>query len=230
MSRKPRPVADILADYVPTLPPAQCWPWKGHIDRNGYGALNRRGRVMRAHRFVYEALVAPIPAGNVLMHSCDNPPCVNPRHLTPGTDADNNADCVSKRRHVFGERMWSAKLTEEQVVEARTKYATGSYSQLELAREYGLTDGPMWELLHGITWKYLPGAAPTPGGLTRGSRSHFAKLNEAIVMEIRQKYATGNYSQTELASEYGLTPTPMSQLLRGITWKHLPVLMKEGSR
>lgn len=180
---------------------------------------------MRAHRFVYEATVGPIPPGRLLMHSCDNPPCVNPNHLSPGTDAENSADCVSKQRHVFGERMWSAKLTEEQVVEARTKYATGRHTQLDLAREYGLSDGPMWELLHGITWKYLPGAAALPDGLAKGSRSHFAKLDEPTVIEIREKYATGKFKQAELAAEYGLTPTPMSQLLRGVTWKHLPVLM-----
>lgn len=125
--------------------------------------------------------------------------------------------------------MWSAKLTEEQVLEARTKYASGLHSQQDLAREYGLTDGPMWELLHGLTWKYLPLAAPRPDGTAKGSRHHGAKLTEAVVIEIRQKYATGRYKQSDLAAEYGLTPTPMSQLVRGVTWKHLPILEMDGA-
>lgn len=230
MSQQPRPIADILADYVPNLPPGQCWPWKGHKDRSGYGVINRSAQVMRAHRFVYEALVGPIPKGKLLMHSCDNPPCVNPHHLTPGTDAENIADSVAKRRHTFGERMWSAKLTEEQVVEARLKFESGRHSQHALAQEYGISDGPMWQLLHGLTWKYLPHAAPLSDGVAKGSRSPWAKLTESTVMEIRRKYATGEYKQSDLANEYGLTPTPMSQLLRGITWKHLPVLANGGSR
>lgn len=224
---RPRPVADVLKDYVPELPANECWEWQGHVDANGYGVLNRGGKTHRAHRFVYEALVGPIPAGLLLMHSCDNPPCVNPNHLSPGTNADNVADCVQKERNNRGEEMWSAKLAEQQVLEAREKFATGRYGITQLARSYGITDGPMWELLHGITWKYLPLAAPRPGGPARGSKSPASKLTEEIVAEIREKFATGNHSQADLAREYGLTATPMSQLIRGVTWKHVHFPKKE---
>lgn len=219
----PRPVQDVLAEYVPTGAPNDCWNWLGHLDRHGYGVLNRSGKTLRAHRFVYEAMVGPIPAGLSLMHSCDNPPCVNPNHLTPGTNAENVADCVQKERHNRGEEMWSAKLTEAQVIEARLEFATGRYTQSELAAKYGLTSGPMSNLLYGDTWRHLPHAASKPELLKGGSRSHFAKLDEEKVSAIRAKYATGDFTQTELAAEYGLTPTPMSQLLRGVTWKHVPM-------
>lgn len=60
-----------------------------------------------------------VPQGLVVMHSCDNPPCVNPKHLRPGTKMDNSRDCVNKKRNVFGERHSKSKLTESQVLNIR---------------------------------------------------------------------------------------------------------------
>jgi len=90
------------------------------------------------------------------MHSCDNPPCVNPEHLTPATDAENLADMARKGRSARGSKHRAAKLTEAQVMEARRKYATGSYTLAMLASEYGLTLTPVSQLIRGVTWKHLP--------------------------------------------------------------------------
>ena len=60
-----------------------------------------------------------------------------------------------------------------------------------------------------------------------GSRHGASKLTEAQVMEARHKYATGRYTLTTLANEYCLTLTPMSQLIRGVTWAHLPLVEDE---
>jgi HNH endonuclease len=79
-----------------------CWEWRGSRNENGYGIVNVRrqgAENARAHRVVYELAVGPIPEGLVLRHSCDNPPCVNPEHLTPGTHADNSQDMVERGRH-----------------------------------------------------------------------------------------------------------------------------------
>lgn len=80
-----------------------CWPWMASRDPDGYGRFQYptpSGQVhTRAHRWIVEHLRGPIPAGHVVMHTCDSPPCVNPAHLTIGTPLDNNADKVAKGRH-----------------------------------------------------------------------------------------------------------------------------------
>lgn len=70
----------------------QCWEWKGARLPDGYGQFWLDGRIVRAHRFSYEAHYGPIPDGLHVMHACDNPSCVRPDHLRTGTVADNNAD------------------------------------------------------------------------------------------------------------------------------------------
>ena len=65
-----------------------CWLWQASTDKDGYGVFyegGRRGRSLRAHRWIYEHLVGPIGTGLVIDHLCRNTLCVNPRHLEPVT-------------------------------------------------------------------------------------------------------------------------------------------------
>lgn len=82
--------------------PNGCWVYSGASDRRGYGRpgtwkAGSRKRIY-AHRRSYELLVGPIPAGMLVLHRCDNPPCCNPAHLFLGTDLDNHLDKVAKGR------------------------------------------------------------------------------------------------------------------------------------
>jgi HNH endonuclease len=67
-----------------------CWRWLGARSSTGYGTFEvSLDRVVSPHRFAYEQLVGPIPAGLVLDHLCRHRLCVNPNHLEPVTNADD---------------------------------------------------------------------------------------------------------------------------------------------
>lgn len=79
----------------------ECWPWIGGRMKKGYGVFwPRKGRPEGAHRVSWELHHREsIPRGMQVLHSCDNPPCVNPRHLWVGTCADNMRDKSEKGRN-----------------------------------------------------------------------------------------------------------------------------------
>jgi hypothetical protein len=72
-------------DRVDRSDPSDCWPWTGHVDRDGYGKFGGFG----SHRIAYTAVLGPIPEGLVLDHLCRNRACCNPAHLDPVTAEEN---------------------------------------------------------------------------------------------------------------------------------------------
>lgn len=98
-----------------------CWTWLGFSvgtkngARQGYGMIRVGKTRVRVHRYAYEFYNGKIPFGMHVMHKCDNNKCVNPAHLKLGTNVDNIADKVAKRRTLFGEKQPHAKLSNSQV-------------------------------------------------------------------------------------------------------------------
>lgn len=80
--------------------PDACWPVLNAGD--DYGRVLVGSRRVGAHRVAWEMAHGPIPDGMVVMHGCDNPPCVNVAHLSLGTQLDNIADRVRKGRSARG--------------------------------------------------------------------------------------------------------------------------------
>lgn len=78
-----------------------CWNWIGCKDRGGYGYV-RIGKIqIGAHRYIYTLYKGEI-GDKFVLHTCDNPSCVNPEHLFLGTQTDNMQDMISKGRHWKG--------------------------------------------------------------------------------------------------------------------------------
>lgn len=83
----------------------ECWPWLQSRDlRGGYGQLHTWPKVLKAHRVAYELGHGAIPEGAQVRHTCDNPPCCNPAHLSIGTSQDNHDDMVRRGRALVGSR------------------------------------------------------------------------------------------------------------------------------
>lgn len=91
-----RPVVSVAERFWPKVEKTDsCWPWRGSVDRKGYGRLRVDGRTALAHRIGYELCVGPIPEGLTLDHLCRNRGCVNPAHLEPVTHRENCLRAVS---------------------------------------------------------------------------------------------------------------------------------------
>ena len=96
-----------------------CWLWTGLKNRQQYGEFAYGDDVL-AHRVSYTFYIGSIPAGQCILHRCDNPSCVNPDHLSTGTRADNLADMTTKGRRVRGTSHGMAKLSEAAVLSIRS--------------------------------------------------------------------------------------------------------------
>lgn len=139
---------------VPELGP--CHVYTKHCDDWGYGILWATGIPTRkAHRIAWLLQVGPIPAGLLVLHRCDNPPCVRLDHLFLGTTTDNVADRDTKGRQQQGTRHHSAKLSDEDVIAIRAARAAGK-SRNDLAKQYSIHPAYVYQLVHRASRKAVP--------------------------------------------------------------------------
>lgn len=141
-----------------------CNEWQEYRNSKGYGqtsvkdASRKSGwRTVYVHRLTWERANGQIPPGMCVCHRCDNPACYEMEHLFLGTVADNNADKIAKGRGVrlSGERSGSNKLTALQVMAIRSAYERGA-TQCGLAKEHGLAERHVWDLVHRRKWRHIP--------------------------------------------------------------------------
>lgn len=143
--------------YVQKGKVEECWIWTGAIVR-GYGKLGvggRNGGMVQAHRFSYQEFNGPIPDGMVVMHKCDVTACVNPDHLTLGTQTDNMDDMRAKGRGKAvgpkGERQHLARLTADIVREIRVS----NEGETTLARRFGVHRDSIGNVRRRKTWRHI---------------------------------------------------------------------------
>ena len=137
--------------------------WMAGTNNKGYGKISEDApsrKTFLAHRLSYELHNGPIPLGEgpygtCVLHTCDNPLCVNPAHLFLGSYQENATDMVKKGRQARGEKQGLVKLTEEQVAEIRRDYIKSSHThgQTALGRKYGVHQTAIWKVVNEKTWK-----------------------------------------------------------------------------
>lgn len=137
--------------HRPELGP--CWVWTASRAPNGYGHMglgDGTRQTVDAHVASFFLAHDRWP-DNLVLHRCDNRPCVRPDHLFEGTHQDNRDDCEAKGRHNFGVRNGSAKLTDESVREIRQ--ATGS--QESVAARFGVSQMTVCDVKRGRYWSHV---------------------------------------------------------------------------
>lgn len=132
-----------------------CWMWTGNLSKDGYGSFRLRNGSFRAHRISFIIHKKSNIKGKLVLHSCDEPRCVNPSHLSIGTQKDNVHDCIKKGRFTIGSRNGNSKLTEEKVKTLRNAYATGIYTQMELAKKFKVSRVLVSDITRRKTWNHI---------------------------------------------------------------------------
>ncbi len=138
--------------------PDSCWNWNAGTDKEGYGRFGKFNKALLSHRIAYELSYGIDPGDFLVLHSCDNPACCNPKHLSIGTYLDNNRDRANKGRSAdnSGEHHPSHKLTHESVKEIRATYAAGGWTHRALANKYNVSYGAIQKAIALQTWKESP--------------------------------------------------------------------------
>ena len=142
-----------------------CMNWLGWKNKDGYGKFSIANKYTFAHRYSYEFHIGKIPDGLCVCHKCDNPSCVNPKHLFLGTHFDNMQDMKKKNRQPYkkgaplninnkGSKHVFAKLDEDKVRDIKIKLADGVKGSI-LAQLYNVVDQTIYEIKNGRNWKHV---------------------------------------------------------------------------
>lgn len=67
----------------------ECLIWSGYCTDKGYGKVNIRQTIMRAHRVAYELTYGEIGPEGQVDHKCHARACINPVHLREVTQKQN---------------------------------------------------------------------------------------------------------------------------------------------
>lgn len=134
-----------------------CMIWSAGKDSWGYGHLNINKSMAKAHRLSYELHYGEIPNGLLVLHKCDNPPCVAPEHLFLGTTLDNTKDCISKGRFTkprIGENNPVSKLNVEAIRDIRKRLSNGE-TQQSIAKFYKISHATIYYVKNNKTWAHV---------------------------------------------------------------------------
>jgi hypothetical protein len=144
-----------------------CWEWvgAGAKTKHGYGRIRVNEKMRQVTHVAWELTYGEsVPTELVMRHNCDNPLCVNPRHLLVGTRSESVLNAIAKGRFKLNltpqegrkfsdEFNPSRKLTQSEVDEIRSRYKDGNVFQRELALEYKVTRANIGLIVRGKTWQ-----------------------------------------------------------------------------
>jgi len=133
-----------------------CLIFNGHRDGCGYGRISKDGKLVRIHREVWKHHNPGVEITGVIMHSCDNPACINIEHLSHGTQIENIQDMRLKGRgrYLAGSQQPQAKLTENDVLVIKQKLMIG-VTVARLARDFNVSESAIHNIKHRRRWTHV---------------------------------------------------------------------------
>lgn len=127
---------------------SECWGIAVRKNRHNQPQIGFAGKMVIASRVMFSLTKGPIPQGLQVLHTCDNPACVNPTHLWAGTQSDNIRDCAKKNRHS------NQKLSTAQIHDIKTLGKSGVLFN-ELSHRFGITPQYASRVVRGIQPTYI---------------------------------------------------------------------------
>lgn len=137
--------------------PDACWPWIAYRNPAGYGSFQMGGHNGRPHvasRIALKLSGFDLPDDRQANHHCDNPPCVNPKHLYVGNKIENYRDAAERKIASVGMSHPHSKLTDDDVREIRHLRSVGT-TQQEVGDRFGITRGMVYKIENRKSWKHV---------------------------------------------------------------------------
>jgi hypothetical protein len=189
--------------HVDKRGPNECWPWLAGKDKDGYGKFSIRDdqgkclhlRAIRVGFFIQKE-VDPYP--DLVLHTCNNPPCCNGSHWKTGTPRDNADDRAEAGHDTHGDAHWARK---DPKAFAAMLHA-GTFAKDSWAR--GDKNGSR---VH-------------PERLKRGEDCHSSKLTSEQVTLIRNLHLSG-FTNVHLSRQFNVSPHAIRCIVLRLSWKHL---------
>jgi hypothetical protein len=153
--------------------PDACWPWTAGRLKSAYGhfgkSIKNRTHSFRSHRVALYLATGKDPYPLDTLHSCDNPPCCNPDHLSAGTKLQNMQEMVERKRSSFlkenrpnysfraarGNELPHTKLNPRSVHEIRILHSLCGYTCREVAQRFSVTHQAVSDIVLGKTWAWV---------------------------------------------------------------------------
>lgn len=140
-----------------------CHELQKYLNVHGYGQIDLHNKETRKtfliHRLMFEFFNGRIPSQLQILHSCDNPKCVNSEHLSLGTSKENVQDMIAKKRHksIFlkGSLHPYSKLTETQVLEIKALAKNKVLSRRKIGQMYNVSRATIDNIALGRNWSHI---------------------------------------------------------------------------
>jgi len=230
-----------------------CMEWTTGCFIDGYGQFWVNRMNVRSHRFIWECYNGPIPKDLQVLHSCDNPSCVNPKHLWIGTNQENTQDRHDKGRSAKGSSIGCSVLKEKDIVNILENINNGYYNKIkDILDNHSVSRTNINRILKGDGWSHV--SIPFCKNLnislndlrkkvlyndylrsgfkdshsTLGSRNGNSILNETLVLEIKDLLVL--YTNVELGNMFSVCRSAISDIRIGKRWSHITGIKRKKGR